>query len=246
MNVKERAIFFRKDLIDKNIDYQVVYIGNEFCCRLLPDKKTLLFALNWCRKKNCKLVLVLSFFMDQHVKPIEELLELICSENPTSEVVINDWGMVNMLKNRYSNVKVLLGRLITSKYSRYGKYPNAFFNFIKDTNIIGLEFNTINDLLLNYSQIIQNRLHCSVYIPYSYVTISRYCFWQNSFEGYFRNGISGCDRKCKESVAVLKRIGRQKIFIKGNAYFVREKKWDLTDKINVDRVVDNEAVVTTG
>lgn len=119
---------FRKCLEDVNIDkikffdkeISHVYIGNDFCINLFPDDEMLSKLLNLAYDE--KLGITISYpplveqRLEQTKRVVKSLKEFCQQKQITIEFVINDWGMIQLLKEEEINCfKLVLGRLLNKR-----------------------------------------------------------------------------------------------------------------------------------
>ena len=113
----EKAIFITKISQLKYITagYDRLYYGNEFCERLIPGPKHLRNILCYLKKRKLKFSLVTPYVTDKGLKKVELLLELLKSEKINCEIIINDFGVLNLINQKYLNLTPVLGRLLTKQ-----------------------------------------------------------------------------------------------------------------------------------
>ena len=113
----EKAIFVTKinQLKYINDGYSRLYFGNEFCERLIPSAHHLGQILSYVRKRNLDFSLVTPYVTNDGLKRIEGLFKLLKSIGISCEVIINDWGVLNLLNRDYPNLTPVLGRLLTKQ-----------------------------------------------------------------------------------------------------------------------------------
>jgi len=99
-------------LIKKDIDR--LYFGNEFCENLIPSLSELKKTYFYVKEKNINFTLVTPFVTNSGLKKIEPLLSFL-DKQKDSEVVFNDWGVFSLMKNKFNNLKLVLGRLLTKQ-----------------------------------------------------------------------------------------------------------------------------------
>lgn len=262
MKYKEKAVLFRKEVLsEKNPAFQVLYIGNEFCERLLPEPAELLEILDWCSHKKIKPVLTTSFLTNEGIKKIRVILEAIRDYVLSCEIVINDWGALEMINNYSPELKLWIGRMITSRYKNLKifddirpllhlffkervKIPGLLFDFLITRNVVGMEFNSPYYLACNYKEFKKRGYKMAVHIPYMYLTVTRYCNCLNGYSGYFRDSIISCKRECKEYTGILHRHSYlENILSKGNAYFKEITLQYSKDALILDRVIFNDSLI---
>jgi len=113
----ERAIFITKisQLKCVNDRYTRLYYGNEFCERLIPSGDDLKQVLSSAKKNNMDFSLVTPYVTNYGLKKLNPLFEILKDSKVSCEVIINDWGVLNLINSRYSNLTPVLGRLLTKQ-----------------------------------------------------------------------------------------------------------------------------------
>lgn len=96
-----------------------LYIGNAFCHLLFPEENELFSMLEKARREGVRVTLTCSYVREFLLEKTEDLigkLEEWCGRNGTElEIVVNDWGMADLLKNRASSLKPCLGVLLNKR-----------------------------------------------------------------------------------------------------------------------------------
>lgn len=262
MKTKEKAVFLRDNLLQSLSGFERIYIGDEFCERRLPSILTLENIYNRYSERNLQLTLATPYLTNEGIEKLTQILDFIIAENINmKEIVINDWGALQLLKSYNNRFQIILGRILVSRYlkeehsqkmaQRYSQngentkfyylFPDSFLDFIKIQNISRLEFNSYYHLAMTQKQLLEYGFKTHIYFPFVYLTTSRYCNCTNGYNSYFRNAIENCDEECQEYVAVMtNRRFPGGIFTKGNAYFIKEKENTEDFNLEVDRVVYND------
>ena len=113
----ERAIFITKVSHLRYIDhkYSRLYYGSEFCERLIPLLSHLKQILSYVEKKRLDLSFITPYVTNDGLKKLEPLFELLNSMKSNPEVIINDWGVLNLVNRKYLNLTPVLGRLLTKQ-----------------------------------------------------------------------------------------------------------------------------------
>lgn len=77
-----------------------LYIGNQFCHNLLPDKTQYEALLSTAKKEQLAITLVFTYLRDELVEEAREQLAWIaewsCQNQYPIELVLNDWGMIKI------------------------------------------------------------------------------------------------------------------------------------------------------
>ncbi len=96
-----------------------LYLGNAFCHLLFPDENELFSMLEKARREGIKVTITGSYVREYQLEHTEQLLEKLedwCSRNGTElEIVVNDWGMADMLKGKTYCLKPCLGVLLNKR-----------------------------------------------------------------------------------------------------------------------------------
>jgi len=264
MKTKESALLLNNNALQQEISPEVgrLYIGDEFCERLIPSNSAIEGIRNHNNISSRFLTLVTPSLTNDGMQRLSQLLDLIVKTNINlKEVVINDWGVLKLLRNYEARFKIILGRILVSRYlsifhsqdlmRNYARnrkkinffclFPESFLDFLKKENISGLEFNSYQHLSVTYKQISEYGFRAHIYYPFQYLTNSRYCNCINGFTSYFRSAIAGCNYDCKNSRAIMTNNDfPRRIFIKGNTYFTREEKSSQELDLEADRIIYND------
>lgn len=237
----EKAIFISKPehLQYADTNFSRLYFGTEFCERLLQPEGQLNKVLSFARKNDLDFTYVTPYATNFGLKIIEKNVAKISKEINDVEVVVNDWGVLRMLRG--CNIKPVLGRLL-SKQKRdarilnlIGKSPELMIAHFKKSN---LEMPIYQDFLIqkgisrvevdNVFQGIDidfspSRLKASIYYPYIYVTTTRRCLI-NSCDLISKRDVIGiypCSKECqKYTIELEHKIMPKKIILKGNTQFL--------------------------
>ena len=113
----EHAIFISKTRNLKYISpkYKRLYFGNEFCERLIPQVSELKRAIRCCDVNKLDFSLVTSYVTDRGLKNIEKLFAWLQNNRIKCEIIINDYGVLDLMNEKYQTLKPVLGRLLTKQ-----------------------------------------------------------------------------------------------------------------------------------
>lgn len=136
-NCLKKVNIHKMKFFDKEISH--VYIGNDFCVNLFPNEEMLIKLINQAYEEKLGITISYPPLVQQRLeqtKAMIKILEKFCEEKQTSiELVINDWGMVQLLKEEEIECfKLVLGRLLNKRKKDprmknrmgYEKYKNEF------------------------------------------------------------------------------------------------------------------------
>lgn len=244
----EEALFITGtiDIINLPLRCSRVYFGNEFCQRLIPTDKELNEILDIVLSKGLRFTFVTGFVTDKDLDYLKDLLAVVSKRDQQAEVVINDWGMLSLVKE-YSLTPVV-GRLLTkqkrdprmvslpkrfprkaiecSKASGIGSY---FIHFLKDNSVERVEIDNLPQGIRLGEYVKSSAIHLSLYFPFNYVTTSRQCLFDSAY----------CQKKCKYTAITLKHSTMPlPLQLKGNTIFVENRNIPDSHALDkIDRIV---------
>lgn len=113
----EKAILITRtqDLKYVKAGYSRLYFGNEFCERMIPSLTSVEEAVAYAKKHKLDLSLVTPYITNDGLAKLEALFELLKKKSISCEVIFNDWGILNLINQRYPDFKPVLGRLLTKQ-----------------------------------------------------------------------------------------------------------------------------------
>lgn len=107
-----------KILMEKKLPDRL-YIGNQFCHLLFPDREQLFQMLEKAVSEQVEITIAFSYIREYRLDFAKELLDEIdqwCEEKRRSaEVVVNDWGMASLVKKYGKNLIPCLGILLNKR-----------------------------------------------------------------------------------------------------------------------------------
>lgn len=93
--------------------YQRIYWGAEFCQNLIPSLADTEKALRFTRQNNLGFSLVTPFVTECGLKRLKEILKWLKQKRAKTEIIVNDWGILELLSTEFKGVFELgLGRLL--------------------------------------------------------------------------------------------------------------------------------------
>jgi hypothetical protein len=104
-----------------------VYFGNETCARRLPERREIIEAYSLCLSSGKKMSLVLPYAGERDMPSIISAIEAFSAVNPGGEVIVNDFGIINLIGEKNIPVKMVLGRLISrqKRDPRFAIFPHT-------------------------------------------------------------------------------------------------------------------------
>ncbi len=257
----EQALFVTKTENFKYWDdsFSRLYYGTEFCERLLPADSELKEAIRFATKKQAGFTLVTPYVTSKGLDRVGKILGLVAEEGVQCETVFNDWGVFHLLGEEHPGIVPVMGRLLTKMKrgprlmavidripktaAEYFRTPNlnsphvSKFLLAKGIGRVELD-NLLQGLNLDG---IDPELRHSLYLPFAYVTTTRFCLMASGRgkEREFEIGVTACRRECQESFFQLNHpIMAVPLYRRGNTIFLmNENLPDVISKGAVDRVV---------
>ena len=86
-----------------------LYFGSEFCEHLLPSSRSLQLAMSAASNAGIKFVLQTPVASPAILRHLTKLLPLL---PPDSEIVINDWGVAHLVRERFPALRGIAGRIL--------------------------------------------------------------------------------------------------------------------------------------
>jgi len=260
----EQAIFIanKNDIKYADSKYTRIYFGAEFCQNLIPCLEGLKFIMDFASKNKKDLTLVTPYVTNRGIDALRPLLEYAVRRAPRMEIVVNDWGVLRMAKKDYAISNFVLGRLLTKQKrgprisNLTGIVPEEMMDHFKKASVdnpplreflAGQGINRIElDNLLQGLIRPSDSLKASLYVPFAYITTTRYCLTapkENKEARSFRS-ISSCNKECQAHLFHLEQAHMPvKIFLKGNTqFFKNENLPNNLEGLNIDRLVYQPAI----
>ena len=197
------------------------YFGNEFCQFLMPSKNEITEICNYSVKKNMAFTFVTPLITDYGIEKLATLLDVIKTFNKYNEIIFNDWGVFELIKEKYKDFQCIPGRLIDKtlrdpRFTPY-EYQNSFSNhglkFFQRPSITSnsykryLEKHRLNrvelDVLPQGFNFSDNEIFpflLSVYVPFGHLTTGRQCMMRMLSRSYDNKFIldDNCKKECKK------------------------------------------------
>lgn len=109
----DKIKFFNKELSH-------VYIGNDFCINLFPTEEMLTQLINQAYEEKLGITICYPPLVQQRLEQTKKMLKVVeefCKQKQIKiELVVNDWGMIQLLKEEEINCfKLVLGRLLNKR-----------------------------------------------------------------------------------------------------------------------------------
>ncbi len=249
------------------INFTRLYFGQEFCERDLPSTGQLLKAVEKAQNQRMDFTLVTPYVTEEGLKKLEVLLRELATLTQDPEVVVNDWGVLNLLHKKFPALEPVLGRLLNKTWRdpRMTQVPAENQEPFRRCSLAGphmqrlLRQFRVSRVELDYPfQGLDESLPdwgftSSLYLPYGCITTGRICLlgsWGRPAAEKFNPGAKNCSQKCKSYWLELKDASGQveqgpdwRIVQRGNAVFYVQLRQCLrkgltqAKSLGVDRVV---------
>jgi hypothetical protein len=234
-----------------------LYIGNEFCAHLQPTQKLLLDIFQEAKKLELEITWCTSFIEQHNEARYKELVDGVeswCMENKRIiEVVINDWGMLELVSSKDCFIPIL-GRLLNVRKKdprlkhgwgfernkeRLGYNPlnSEHVNRFLDANKISRYEYEMHNHEITFPETSSNSVHFPFYQIGTSIscTLNALCVNGSRFH---QTAIKGCKQYCSTFSTLfpkhLNMIGYQNSFL---GYSGPEKLHEIASNSHVDRLV---------
>ncbi len=95
--------------------YSRIYFGHEFCEKLIPTAYELKKVITYCGKNKLGFSLVTPYVTNLGLGNLEKLFFWLQDNMIKCEVVINDYGVLDLISEKYPNLLPVMGRLLTKQ-----------------------------------------------------------------------------------------------------------------------------------
>jgi len=82
--------------------YQRIYWGDEFCQNLIPGHNDTQRVITYCRLHRQAFTFVSPFVTERGLRQLMQMFVFLKKAAPGCEIVVNDWGVVSLLRERWS------------------------------------------------------------------------------------------------------------------------------------------------
>lgn len=224
-----------------------LYFGAEFCFWRLPSVEKILSARVWARQAGWAFTLVTPVLGEAERLQLDKRLKSILPELESGdEVLISDWGALDLVRSVRDDLTVILGRALSGQkrgprildmtlsaeqeeYFRRGSWHNrAAVELLVEKRIKRIE----QDNLLQGLAPLPEPLEGSLHIPYAMVTSSRNCpFRTSSVPG-------SCAAPCGEFFTLRSNETEPLLYQDGNTQFLCNERLPINPlQLGINRIV---------
>lgn len=229
--------------------YQRLYFGAEFCSWAFPPQQQVEAALSAVRNAGLSFSLLTPILREE---TLSELSRLFSALNPLlqsgDEVVISDFGALQLVRDRLPQVGVVLGRALSGQkrgprietlelsdeaheYFRQGSwYSREAVKLLQEEGITRVEL----DNLLQGVAPLPKELRGSLHTPYALVTSSRNCPFHQDTNG------ARCTVSCGEVFRLSTDQTPHPLLQAGNSQFISiEPLPENLSALGIDRLIEH-------
>lgn len=221
-----------------------IYVGDEFCQNRMVDPEGLDTFVHLAQTRSWAITLLTPPTTEEGLERFAPLLDRLDALQFESEVVVNDWGAMQFVRERYPSLPVSLGRLLNKGFKdprladaeAFARISEEAADLLNRCTFDSAGFREAmtrrgvhrleRDLLPHGAPRweIPEGLGESAYFPFGYVTMGRVC-WLASLEGKHSKKFSltdTCRRTCRDMSLRLTDPPRNlELLQEGNAVFYR-------------------------
>ena len=220
--------------------------GNEFCEHLIPSPQQLEALVKAAGTRGISITLLTPYVSDAGIELLKPLFEML-SGNSESEVVFNDWGVLNLLHREFPTLKPVQGRLmnkslrdprVTGVYAASAAPAStlvslrrsnldcpSYTGFLAGLGVDSVELDNLpQGVDLSFGE---NGVKASAYVPFGFISTSRICMAAGIHykkRDKFQPG-APCHHECQTHLLEYAYTNTpfdnrdQKFYLKGNTYF---------------------------
>lgn len=249
--------------LDGRKTFNYIYFGNEFCEYRIPSLKDIERCISIAKEESLRVVLVTPPVTDYGLSKLEKIFDYFITNETDIDIVVNDYGVLELLKEKQSNIGIIMGRVMdkTSHDSRASEekinnyYGKSGLEFARTPGVISLytekvlENYDISRYEFDMPLVGLDLKGCqkkSLYWPYNYLTTGRVCSIRSyNLEGKdkYLVGNKICDQGCRnvqiEKHKPINGYGNNVsdifLFERGNTvFYVTNTEFDLNE---FDRII---------
>jgi hypothetical protein len=245
----ERALFLYSlpDIFPTEVSR--IHAGAEFCPWRLPATAELHRILTWAHAHGAPFTLVTPVLIEPSRMRLRDVLaNLLPNFTPGDEVVISDWGALDLIRSIRPKVPVVLGRVLSGQkrdartvaldltdaqreHFRQGSwYSTHAVDLLLEMGIRRVEL----DNLLQGIAPLRPALRGTLHLPFAMVAASRNCPFRQP------GTVEPCPRPCGEVFTLTSTESSVPLLQGGNTQFLRNDRVpDDLAVLGIDRIVEH-------
>ncbi len=243
-----------------------IYYGSDTCDFLIPSKSDIDALQKIHTKLKIDYTIVTPYLTQQNFSLVEKLFKHLATISPCAEIVVNDWGVLNLITERYPQFCMIWGRILNRQRRSpfFADQENADVQLVED--IKGL---TKDDRRYLKASILQNGyatqllksmnikrigldnvkqglllgrdrdIKIDLYYPYCYIASSSHCLTRTlTMKPFLFQRVARCNRTCLKTKVKKVKIGGEEVCFIGNhqSYFNNKIKPKILQRI--DRLIE--------
>lgn len=252
----------REHELFENQEFKYLYFGNEFCEYRIPKSNQVKNFLEICEKEELIPVFVTPVVTDFGLERIDDCLKYLNSYNGKLSIVVNDYGVMELLKRDNIKFEIIAGRILDklSHESRasyedlYKYYDKEGLKYAMTPGILSKSHRKVLDKynVVRYEFdfpkigiVTSTKTRLSLYWPYSYETTGRVCLFRSFDKVGNKKFLVGshCKINCKN--VIVERVttsnktnAKYYLFQVGNTMFYLNETIDLNQISTIfDRLI---------
>ncbi|MBT3303691.1 hypothetical protein HN592_05225 [Candidatus Woesearchaeota archaeon] len=230
--------------------YNFIYFGDECCERKIPGLSFAQKVFEYCIKKGKTPVLLSPLVTDSGIKKLRVLIKELYILKEDFELTINDFGVLNLMKE-FPNIKINCGRLLIKM-----KKGPEILSTVLSKNVETFKANSLtNKLYINFLKNngvgrfetdlpeqgikLPAKENITLYLGNVLLSLTRRCPFIDCDQENFTYSIKDCKKECEDYCVVKNTKFHEKlIFMLGNAEFLKvEIRIDPRLKGKVNRIL---------
>lgn len=180
------------------IAFSRVYFGNEFCQHLIPSRDSLVRIYSAAEVMGLAFTFLTPYVTDEGIERLKPLFDFLADGKGGPEVVVNDWGVLRLLRREFPTLTPVLGRLMnkmlrdplaTAYYTFHPLTPKQTLSALRQSNLTvpiyqaflkgsGIAMVEVDNVVQGIDMNLKAMgLRGALYIPYGFVATGRICLF---------------------------------------------------------------------
>ncbi|MFH1415750.1 MAG: hypothetical protein ABIH89_06665 [Elusimicrobiota bacterium] len=248
-HIKEAEEAIYMPVIDTTVDlvhYHRIYTGNDVCERLIqsPAQFKEIFEYACCYNK--KVTLLTPVCTESGLGRIKAIFDIAYKSGVEIEAAVNDMGIMNLLAEGYENIKPVMGRLNTIRFTlpyqshhqfRLSNRINPkkrkkildtqifheeYYDFFKEYGINRMEMDNRVSACLYADHLLKNGIYTTLYLPYTLISVTRRCLFASRKLASSVFALTGCNKECMGAKIYLKNKSGMTILARETAFYIQQ------------------------
>ncbi len=216
----EKAIWLRRPSRrdQRGRRFDLIYVGDECCSRFALSLKRLAGMLEWAAAGGKRLVYVTPLETDATLRQREGVLRYLARHQRGSEIVVNDLGLLRLIKRRYDAFTLTAGRFLVRQLA----HPDVTI-LSKKSALHFLAAHGINRVELAYRPDLRlpagpDQPEVCVHYPFFPIAMTRFCPFHEKYRNEKKTPCDACEEKF---IPLRHPYVEDRIYVRGNAYYLK-------------------------